>query len=70
MPTQKNPKNSGGTLRPREAAEYLSVCEATLRRRAHADPDFPQPRKLGPRTTVFFRSELDAFLSRLAGVRS
>jgi len=53
-------------LRPRAAAEYLSICEAALRRRAKADPAFPQPRKLGPRTTVFFRAELDEFLSKLA----
>jgi predicted DNA-binding transcriptional regulator AlpA len=66
MHTRDEQPAGSKVLRPRAAAEYLSICEAALRRRAKADPTFPQPRKLGPRTTVFFKSELDDFLSKLA----
>jgi predicted DNA-binding transcriptional regulator AlpA len=66
MPNRDKSSNASGTLRPRDAADYLSIHEVTLRRRAHADPAFPQPRKIGPRTTVFIRSELEAFLTKLA----
>lgn len=50
-------------LRAKQAAAYLGICESSLWDRAKNDPTFPKPRKLGPRTTVWMREELDAFLA-------
>ncbi len=54
-------------LRARDAAPYLGISIPTLWRYARTDPDFPKPRKLSARTTVWSRVELDAYLMR-AGV--
>ncbi|WP_244125353.1 helix-turn-helix transcriptional regulator [Burkholderia gladioli] len=53
------------TMRPKAAAAYLSIGESTLWRRSKQEPDFPKPRKMGPRTTVFYTAELDAYLASL-----
>jgi predicted DNA-binding transcriptional regulator AlpA len=53
-------------LRPREAAAYLGIGQSTIWRRAKVEPDFPQPRKIGERCTVWMRADLDAFLARFA----
>lgn len=55
-------------LRPRAAAQHISFGLSTLWKRAKTDPTFPQPRKLGPRITVWMRDDLDAFLERRTGV--
>jgi prophage regulatory protein len=54
------------SLRPRQAAEFLGIAPATLWRwvKERKDESFPQPRKLGPRTTVFIQAELAAFRER------
>jgi predicted DNA-binding transcriptional regulator AlpA len=54
------------SLRPRQAAEFLGIAPATLWRwvKERKAESFPQPRKLGPRTTVFVQSELAAFRER------
>jgi len=54
-------------LRARDAAPYLGIALSTLWWKARTDPDFPKPRKLSARTTVWSRAELDAYLMR-AGV--
>lgn len=54
-------------FRPRAAAQYVGFGLSTLWKRAKGDPAFPQPRKLGPRITVWMRDDLDAFLERQAG---
>jgi prophage regulatory protein len=54
------------SLRPRQAAEFLGISPATLWRwvKERKSDEFPQPRKLGPRTTIFVQSELAAFRER------
>jgi prophage regulatory protein len=58
--------NQSLSLRPKHAAEFLGIAPATLWRwvKERKDENFPQPRKLGPRTTVFVQSELAAFRER------
>jgi prophage regulatory protein len=45
------------SMRPRQAAQYLGVSQATLWRWVKR-PGFPQPLALGPRVTVFKSDEL------------
>ena len=54
------------TLRPPKVAEKLSIGLSTMWMRAKNDPTFPKPFKLGPRITVFFEDEIDAYLTALA----
>lgn len=51
-------------LRPRDAAAYIGIGLSTLWKRAKTDPDFPRPRKLSPRTTVFLVTDLDNLVAR------
>lgn len=51
-------------LRPNKAATKLAIGVSTLWLRVRTDADFPKPIKIGPRTTVFFEDELDAYLER------
>ncbi len=46
------------SYRPKAAAELLGISTATLWRWAKERPDFPRPRKLSARCTVFDRDEL------------
>jgi prophage regulatory protein len=48
------------SLRPRQAAEFLGIGVSTLWRwtKERAADGFPQPIKLGERTTVFEQSKL------------
>jgi len=48
--------------RPTATARYLGISLATLWRWAKERPDFPKPRKHGPRCTVWDLTELDAWL--------
>lgn len=57
------PHQVRAALRAKHAAEYLGIGLSTIWHRAKTDPDFPQPTKLGPRTTVWFTADLDAFLA-------
>jgi prophage regulatory protein len=56
----------GRVVRPAKAAEKLAIGLSTLWLKAKNDPDFPKPFKLGPRTTIFFESELDQYLTNCA----
>lgn len=47
--------------RPKPAAELLGIGVSTLWRWAREREDFPKPRKLSPRTTVFDTQELIAW---------
>jgi len=49
------------SARPSQAAQILGIGESTLWRWAQQRPDFPKPRKLGPRTTVWDVPELIAW---------
>ncbi len=49
------------SLRPRKAAEFLGIGESTLWRYIKELPDFPRPRKIGPRMTVLLQHELAAW---------
>lgn len=57
-------------LRPSCAAEKLGIALSTLWAKAHGDPDFPKPIKLGPRTTVFLEKEIDQWLEARAAMRA
>lgn len=48
-------------LRVRDVARMLGVSVATVWRWSRNRADFPRPRKLGERTTVWSMSELDAW---------
>ena len=52
---------SGPSARPAQAANLLGVHTSTIWRWVAERPDFPRPRKVGPRTTVFDTAELLAF---------
>lgn len=54
-------------LRANAAATYLGVSRSQLWRKAKNDPSWPQPRKLGPRITVWMKADLDAFLAQCEG---
>lgn len=49
------------SLRPKNAAEYLGIGRATLWRWVKERPDFPKPRRLSARCTIFDITELDAW---------
>lgn len=46
------------SIRPKQAAALLGIGLATLYRWQAERPDMPRARKLGPRTTVYDRTEL------------
>ena len=50
-------------IRPAQAAQKLGIGLSTLWRRVKTAPNFPQPFKHGPRTTVFFEDQLDEWLN-------
>jgi prophage regulatory protein len=52
--------NASTSLRPKAAAQYLSISTATLWRWTKR-PDFPKPIKIGPQTTVFRLDQLAAW---------
>lgn len=52
---------TGPSARPRQAAQLFGVHVSTVWRWVSERPDFPKPRKVGPRTTVFDTAELIAF---------
>lgn len=54
------------SLRPKAAAQYLSISTQTLWRWVKERDDFPKPIRLGPRTTIFEISKLDEFRSGCA----
>ncbi len=54
-------------LRPAQAAKKLGISVPTLWRYCREKPNFPKPRKLSARVTVFDDAELDEILS---GARS
>lgn len=47
------------SLRPAQAAEFLGISHATLWRWLKERPDFPRPRKIGARTTIWIAAELE-----------
>jgi prophage regulatory protein len=49
------------SVRPKQAAEMLGVGSATIWRWIKERPDFPQPRRLSARCTVFDSRELLAW---------
>lgn len=50
--------HSSVSVRPKQAAEILGIGVATLWRWVKERSDFPKPRRLSPRCTVFDRAEL------------
>ena len=56
------PNQPRRNARPAAAAHYLAVSRATLWRWCKERPNFPKPRKHGPRVTCWDLNELDAWL--------
>lgn len=52
---------TGPSARPAQAAQLFSCHISSIWRWVADRPDFPRPRKVGPRTTVFDTAELIAF---------
>ncbi|WP_084199743.1 helix-turn-helix transcriptional regulator [Noviherbaspirillum autotrophicum] len=50
-------------LRPKVAAKKLGIADSTLWLKIKTDPDFPQPIKIGPNTTVLIEDEIDHYVS-------
>ncbi|MFM0558946.1 helix-turn-helix transcriptional regulator [Paraburkholderia sediminicola] len=55
------------TLRPREVAAYCSIGVSTVWWLTVNDPTFPKKIKIGPKTTIFRKAEIDAWLAAKAG---
>jgi len=55
------------SLRPKHAAEFLGIGRATLWRWSKERADFPKPRHLSRRCTVFDMVELDAWRNAQTG---
>lgn len=51
-------------LRPKQAAQYLSIGIASFWRLAKEDLTFPKPFKIGVQTTAVMRADLDAWLQQ------
>lgn len=51
-------------IRPAQAAQKLGVSLSSLWRHTRENPNFPKPRKLGLKTTVWLEHELDSFLAQ------
>lgn len=47
-----------------QACKEMSLSEPTMRRRAAADPDFPQKVRLSPRRVRYLRRDIEAYLDR------
>jgi prophage regulatory protein len=56
------------SLRPKHAAEFLGIGRATLWRWSKERADFPKPRRLSSRCTVFNVAELIAWRDAQMGV--
>ncbi len=56
-------------LRPKGVAHKMSGGVSTVWYRAKTDPTFPKPFKLGPRQTVWWEHEVDAWLEQRAASR-
>jgi predicted DNA-binding transcriptional regulator AlpA len=54
-------------LRPRSVAAKLGVSIATVWRWSKDLPDFPKPFPIGPKSTGFDASAIDAFIERRKG---
>jgi predicted DNA-binding transcriptional regulator AlpA len=61
---------TGPAARPSQAAVLFGVHISTIWRWVAERDDFPKPRKVGPRTTVFVTAELIAFRDRMLGAQS
>ena len=50
-------------LRPAQVAEKLGVSVPTVWRYCRTNPNFPKPRKLSERVTIFDEAEVDLFMA-------
>lgn len=57
---------SRNTKRPAQVAAKMGIGLSSFWLKVKNDPDFPKLFKLGPRTTVVFDDEIDAYLERCA----
>jgi len=49
-------------IRPKTVAQKLAVSTRTVWYKVDTDPAFPRPVQVGPHTTAFVESEIDAWL--------
>ncbi|MFZ5503987.1 MAG: helix-turn-helix transcriptional regulator [Pseudomonadota bacterium] len=56
------------SLRPAQAAAFLGISRATLWRWSKEREDFPKPRRLSARCTVFDQAELIAWRDHQTGL--
>ncbi len=49
-------------IRLKEVCHKLSLSKATIWRMVATHDDFPKPRKLSPKCTVWLESEVDAYI--------
>ncbi len=54
-------KQAPKLIRPKIAAERLSLSKATIYRLIQEDPSFPRPVKIGMRSIAFIEEEVDAY---------
>lgn len=55
-------KSTRRHARPARTAQYMGISLATLWRWSASRENFPKPRKIGPRATVWDLNEIDAWL--------
>jgi prophage regulatory protein len=63
------PQPAAQSVRAGAGARLLGIGESTFWRWAKQREDFPAPRRLGPRTTVFDAGELIAWRDAQASIR-
>ena len=59
----------GQYYRVGQVAQYYGIGVSTVWNRAKNDPEFPKPFRLGARTTVWAKSELDDYAEKMQAMR-
>jgi len=55
-------------IRVRDVSALTSISVRDIWRKVHSDPDFPRPRKLSKRRTVWVRDEVTGYVNRIIGI--
>lgn len=65
MPKKDDPYKESQLIRKDQLSRILSISDSTIDRRVRSDPDFPQPRVLGPGTLRWVKKEVVAYINGL-----